>query len=806
MRDLATYRAKRDFDKTAEPAGSGGGGGAAPRYSCQKHDATRLHWDLRLEHDGVLLSWAVTRGPSLEPADKRLAVRTEDHPLDYLEFEGTIPKGSYGAGTVMLWDIGWWEPFHDVDEGLESGHLHFALHGQRATGKWSLIRMKGKQAGDAKRENWLLIKEDDDAAGGPVLIDVHMTSVATGRTLPEIAADAAPKPMGPVRKTTGPKFHAPQLAELREAPPEGEEWWHEVKLDGYRAQVSLGKGGARIFTRNGLDWTDKFACLLPGLNALPAKSALIDGEIVAGAGLGRFGDVAEAIRHGGPFLFYGFDLLALDGAGLMADPLEDRRAKLDTLFAEVTPLGLLRLSPVLEGAPGDLFAQVGEAGGEGLVSKLRSAPYRTGRSAAWIKSKVERRGAFVIVGWEHSPSRGRAFASLLLASHENGELVYRGKVGTGFDAGREAEVRDRLAPLARTSAPLDKTPDLRAKITWVAPQVIAEVRFAEVTRDGHLRHASFIGLREDKEPAEVETASGEARPKVAGIGISSPERLVFPKPKITKLDVAQYYAEVAERLLQVAKDRPSSLVRLPDGLDGEQFFQKHRGKGFPAQLREVEVPDAKGKVQGKMVLTTKASLIAAVQMGTVEFHIEAVRIDKPLQPDRLIFDLDPDEAVKFPAVRGAVVLIRDLLAGVGLQSWPMVTGGKGVHIVAPLRRTANIESVALFSRVFATMLAERRPKDFTAKMAKADRKGRIFIDWMRNDAGSTAIAPFSMRARPGGPVATPVSWDELAKLRAASAFGMKEALARDWSGVGVPEAGSISDATVDGLDAAFSQL
>lgn len=806
MRDLADYASKRDFGQTPEPHGGAGRAGIAPRFSFQKHDATRLHWDLRLEHDGVLLSWAVTRGPSLDPKDKRLAVRTEDHPVDYLAYEGVIPKRNYGAGTVLLWDLGWWQPFHDVDQGLVSGHLHFALHGQRSTGKWSLIRIRGKRATDGARENWLLIKEDDEAAGKVMLTEAHVTSVATGRDLTAIARHAPARPLWPARRGAAPRFHPPQLAELHDAPPGGDVWWHEVKLDGYRAQVALGKGGARIFTRTGLDWTDRFASLLPALNVLPARTALIDGEIVAGAGLERFGDVARAIEHGGPFVFYGFDLMSLNGQDLTPAPLADRRAALEKLFADVTPRGFLRLSPVLNGIGADLFHQIGEAGGEGLVSKLRDAPYRSGRSAAWVKSKVERRGAFVIIGWQHSPVRGRAFASLLLAAQENGALVYRGKVGTGFDAATETDLIQRLTPLKSSDPPLDPPPVPRANTSWVQPSLIAEVRYAEITRDGHLRHASFIALREDKAVTDVATDDPGTRPRVAGVGISHPDRVVFPKPRVTKLAVAEYYEAIADRLLEQARNRPLSLLRLPDGLDGQQFFQKHRGKGFPAPMREMRLPDAKGEMQDKMYLTAPASLIAAVQMGTIEFHIEGVRIDKPQSPDRLIFDLDPDEGMGFAAVRDAAILIRDLLAEAGLPSWAMVSGGKGIHVTVPLRRIASTGSVALFARVFATLLAARRPQQFTATMSKAARQGRIFIDWLRNDAGSTAVAPFSLRARPGAPVALPVAWDELRVLRRANGFGMTDALARDTSVCRAVKAGSLSERSLASISDALADI
>jgi bifunctional non-homologous end joining protein LigD len=804
MRPLSEYDAKRDFDRTSEPPGQHGVAGLAPRFSFQKHDATRLHWDLRLEHDGVLLSWAVTRGPSLDPKDKRLAVRTEDHPLDYLTYEGVIPAGNYGAGTVMLWDLGWWQPFHDVEDGLASGHLHFALLGQRTTGKWSLIRMKGTRTGDKGRENWLLIKEDDEAANREALTEVHDTGILTGRSLGAIAKDGPSVAIWPVRKKTPPKFHPPQLAELHSSPPDDADWWHEVKLDGYRAQIALGKGGARIYTRNGLDWTEKFPPLLPALNRLDVQTALIDGEIVAGAGLERFGDVARAIEHKGPFLFYAFDLLSLDGRDLTPLPLEQRRTALEMLFSTVTPRGFLRLSPVLEGSSDALFAAIGAAGGEGLVSKLRSAPYRSGRSAAWIKSKVERRAAFVIVGFQHSTARGRSFSSLLLAEHHDGALVYRGKVGTGFGGGTEAALRDAMAPLARQTPALNPAPTLRAKVTWLEPSLIAEIRYAEITRDGQLRHASFVALREDKLVTQTSSNDPGTRPRVAGVGISTPERLVYPSPPVTKLQVAEYYEAISDRLLVVARNRPLSLLRLPDGLDGQQFFQKHKGKGFPAAMRQIDLPDAKGQMQDKMYLTSAASILAAVQMGTLEFHIEGVQTDKPDTPDRMIFDLDPDEGLDFAPVRDAAFLIRDILRDCGLPSWPMVTGGKGIHVTVPLRRTASTQSVSLFARTFANLLAEGHPKTFTAKMSKAERKGRIFVDWLRNDKGSTAVAPFSLRARPGAPVAVPVAWDELRNLRGAHVFGMTEALERDWKPIGQIKAGTVSDRTAKAMLEALS--
>ncbi len=828
MPGLERYREMRDFAQTPEPQDAGAPSSLAPRYSIQKHAATRLHFDLRLEWNGVLLSWAVTRGPSLAPGDKRLAVRTEDHPLSYLTFEGTIPRGNYGAGTVMLWDIGWWQPLADVGRGLRDGKLHFALHGRRGTGNWKLVRMKGRPE-DKGRENWLLLKEDDEAAHGPDLVARHDTSVATARSMDEIAGDAAPRPFGAPRRKARPRFRKPQLATRVPASPEGVAWWHELKLDGYRAMVALGKGGAVVHTRNGHDWSDRFAPLVPAFEELPADTALIDGEIVAGAGLHGFSALKAAISAGGPFRFYGFDLLHLDGRDLSRAPLTERRAALEKLFSDLPPLGPLQLSPFAEGDLDAVWQAVCRAGGEGLIAKLRDAPYRSGRGTAWLKIKCDKGDEFVICGYQKSDKRGRPFASLLLATQEDEGLVYRGKVGTGFDAATQDELAARMAMLRQGRMPLAQRPDDLRDVQWLTPSLVAEIRYAEVTPEGRLRHPAFVALREDKPASEVRlddpgapgpdtpgaTPEAEAkngggtrsrkrparvpdgRPVVAGIGISSGDRAIFPKPRLTKLGLAEYYAAVATRMLRTAADRPLSLVRLPTGIDGERFFQKHAGKGWPDAIRTVKVPEKKrGGTADYMAVSTAAGLVAAVQMGTVEFHIWGSRRDMLEKPDRMVFDLDPDEGMAFAAVRKAAADIARDLREIGLDSWPLLTGGKGVHIVVPLRRAATWDTVKLFARTFATLQSDRAPGRFVATMSKARREGRIFIDWLRNERGATAIAPFSVRARPGAPVAIPVTWDELASLPRADAFGVKEALTRSWDDAEVPAARALSQAVV----------
>ncbi len=787
MDALATYRAKRDFTETPEPQG-GTPQGVALRYSVQMHDATRLHWDLRLEWQGVLLSWAVTRGPSRDPADKRLAVRTEDHPFDYLTFEGTIPPGNYGAGTVMLWDLGWWQPFHDVGDGLRSGHVHFALHGRRATGGWSLIRLKDRRG---EHENWLMVKDDDAAArrDGPDFATEHQTSVATARRLHDIAAGKTPRPTGPTRKGRVPAFRPVQLCETVAAPPDGPGWLHEVKLDGYRAQVAIGKGGPRIRTRSGADWTDRFAELVPPLSDLPCDTALIDAEIVAGAGLNGFSALQAAIKAGGPFSLYAFDLLHLDGQDLSRRPLTDRRAALARLLAGVLPRGPVQLSPAIDGAAAAAFATVCNAGGEGLVSKLADAPYRGGRSAAWVKAKCIRRDEFVIAGWQPSSRRGRPFASLLLAASDGTALAYRGKVGTGWDEADMDEIAARLAPLATDRAPF-RVPAEARDARWVTPRLVAEIAYAERTPTGVLRHARFVALREDKPAAEVV----ERKPKmpaassdtVAGITVTSPGRVIFPEAGVTKRMLTDWHAAMADRILPTLADRPLSLVRLPEGMGGERFFQKHATAGFPDAIRRTPVTDPDGTTEDWMTVTDAAGLVAAVQMGTVEFHPWGARADKPERPERLVFDLDPDEGLGFAEVRAAAVTLRDRLADLGLPAWAMLSGGKGVHVIVPVRRTATWQTAKLFAQLFATLLAEEEPKRFVAKMAKAARTGRIFIDWLRNERGATAVAPFTVRARPKATVAVPVSWDELAHTSAADAFGMDAARERGWGDLTLP--------------------
>jgi bifunctional non-homologous end joining protein LigD len=811
MSGLESYRAKRDFSRTPEPEAELVEAGAARLgFVVQKHDATRLHYDFRLEWGGVLWSWAVTKGPSTDPSEKRLAVRTEDHPVAYGDFEGTIPKGEYGGGTVMLWDQGWWEPLHDPEEGISKGKLHFRLHGARMKGGWALVRMRGR--GREKRENWLLIKEKDDFAGrsADALLNRYRTSVTTGRAMRAIASGAAPaKPKTHTKPL--PRFRKVQLATLRDAPPEGETWRHEAKFDGYRCLMAVGKGGARLYTRNGKDWTDRFGDLATPAEALPCEAALIDGEVIAGEGGGDFSALQEALKEGGALTFYAFDCLHLDGRDLTGQPLTERRAALEGLLDKLPPRGPIRLSPFIEGDGDEVLAAICAAGGEGIVSKLADAPYRGGRGTAWIKSKCTRRAELVIGGWQPSDKRGRPFSSLLLGSYEGGQLVYRGKVGTGFDARRFEELAAAMKPLARKSPPFAGALPAETKgARWITPKLVAEISYAELTAEGRVRHGVFQGLREDKEAsavtakaeAEVDGPKEKTKPaektaekpgeKIGGVRISSAGRVVYPKAKVTKGDVARHYARVAERMLTYAGDRPVSLLRYPTGIEGEAFFQKHAGKGFPDAIGTLPVEEKNGATEDYMYLPGKTGLLGAVQMGTLEFHIWGARRDRLERPDRLVFDLDPDEGLGFDAVKAAAEEVRAGLEAVGLASGAMVTGGKGVHVIAPLRRTAGWETVKGFSQTFAHVLAERAPDRYTATMSKKKRKGRIFIDWLRNERGATAVAPYSLRGRPGAAVATPVTWEELAELKRPDAFhvgDMEARLARPCPLADVPAAG-----------------
>lgn len=806
---LAKYNAKRDFAKTAEPRGEAAAG-AGNRFMVQKHDATRLHWDLRLEVDGVMKSWAVTRGPSLNPDDKRLAVQTEDHPLSYADFEGTIPKGEYGGGTVMLWDDGWWEPIPGkTADTLGEGHLHFILHGERMQGEWLLIRLKPR--GKERNVNWLLRKIDDAHAGGSdTLVETALTSVKTGRTMAEIAEGKKAKELagwkalrsspagggGPSRSDGGgapprasrsrkspstdasrrspspyrggtPPFRDPQLCTLVDAVPTGSGWIHEVKYDGYRALVAIGGGKAKVFTRSGLDWTDKFAAIADAAAALPLGSALIDGEIVAFKdGRPDFSTLKDAISAGGDMTLFAFDLLELDGEDLTGLPNVQRKDRLRPVVENAGPR--LAYAEHIVGEGEKLFATMCREGYEGVVSKRADAPYRGKRTQSWLKIKCLQRQEFVIVGWTSS-DKSRGFRSLLLGAREGDTLRYAGKVGTGFTQALMNDLSAKLIRLERKTAPVDAPRAAVRGAHWVTPRLVAEIAYTEVTPEGVLRHPSFIGLRGDKPAHEVVLEKPGAAPVVAPTTkITNPDRVIFPESDVTKGDLARYYAEVAPTALAWMANRPISLVRCPQGRGKHCFFQKHDAGSFGEHVHHVDIREKDGTVEPYLYVDTADGLLACVQMGTIEFHGWGASVGDVEKPDRLVFDLDPDEGLGFDAVKTAAADLKRHLADIGLASFAMLSGGKGVHVVVPLKPQAGWPEVKSFADRFCRALATAEPDRFVAVMSKAKRKGKIFLDWLRNQRGATAVMPYSARARAGAPVSAPVTWRELEDLDTAA--------------------------------------
>lgn len=806
--DLAPYNAKRDFARTREPKGviARTGGNS---FVVQKHDATRLHWDFRLEVGGVLKSWAVTKGPSADPADRRLAVRTEDHPLSYGDFEGTIPKGEYGGGTVMLWDRGTWEPVKGKSAAdIDDGHLHFILHGERMKGEWLLVRMKGRPG--EKHENWLLRKVADKEAGASdALVDRALTSVLTGRSMAQIAADksAAQSLKGsrgkafadkmqiarehnaeltPKRRTRSgglPAFAKPQLATLVDSVPTGNDWLHEIKFDGYRALVSMAGGKVKVHTRTGLDWTDKFGPLVEALAALDLPPALIDGEIVALGpdGNPRFSALQAVLKRGHgsqeddtPLSFFAFDLLSLDGMDLRPLGNIERKERLEALLHDAGPP--IHVADHVIGAGETLYSQLCEAGQEGIISKRADAPYRGARTRNWVKVKCTRRQEFVLIGWTTSSAKGRPFRSLLLAQHEGGKLVYKGKVGTGFDADSMAAVADAMARLATDRAATEVPREEARGARWIAPKLVAEVAFAEFTGDGRVRHGSFLGLRSDKKAKEVKPEKPlPAPPPQSAVQISNRDRVIFPESGQTKGELADYYARITPLMLPFAANRPISLVRCPQGRAKKCFFQKHDSGTFGEQVHHVPIPEKNGGAEDYLYIDDADGLLACVQMGTIEFHGWAARVDAVERPDRMIFDLDPDEGLDFGDVISASQHIRARLEEIGLISFPMLSGGKGVHIVVPLTPGHDWETHTDFASRFARALSAAEPDRFVATMSKAKRKGRIFIDWLRNQRGSTAVLPYSARARAGAPVAVPILWEEMERLEGAHPFSIEDA-------------------------------
>jgi bifunctional non-homologous end joining protein LigD len=782
---LDVYRAKRNFSATPEPRGKTRRAPRQNAFVVQKHDARRLHYDFRLELDGVLKSWAVAKGPSLVPGEKRLAVEVEDHPLDYGDFEGTIPKGEYGGGTVIVWDKGTWRPLGEPNKGLAKGHLEFELYGQKLSGRWHLARMARKPRD--KYDNWLLIKGDDDDArrdGDPDILEQRPESVKTGRVIAEVASEepgwsstrgklpkrkpprAAPAKIAGARKAALPAFVEPALASLAKAPPKGASWVHEIKFDGYRLQARIESGAVTLLTRSGLDWTEKFgARLKAALGALPARKALLDGELVVenASGAADFSLLQADLSEGRTdrFRFYLFDALYLDGYDLRDAPLVERKQLLAGLLAGAQ--GPLRLSEHFEEDGALVLRHVCRLALEGVVSKRADSPYCSGRSKSWIKSKCLARQEFVIGGYALSTVSPKTIGSLALGVHEGDELIYAGRVGTGFTEALADELFRRLRLLETSASPFSKPLGAEARgLHFVRPERVAEVEYRGWTADGRLRHASFRGLREDKGASSIVREDAASSVKAAdniAVRLTHPDRLYWPDAGVTKQGLADYYAEIWPRAAPFLVGRALALLRCPDGIGGQSFFQKHVWKGAGSAI--VPVRDPADPDQDLVSIETVDGLIDLVQSAALEIHPWGSTARDWERPDILIMDLDPGETIAWDAVIAAAREIAERLRRAGLTAFVKTSGGKGLHVAAPLKPKAEWPQVKAFAKGVADGMASDSPGLYVATIPKARRHGKILIDYLRNQRGATAVAPYSSRARPGAAVSMPLAWDEL---------------------------------------------
>jgi bifunctional non-homologous end joining protein LigD len=868
---LARYRSMRDFHVTAEPAGSTTKSsksekGATYPFCVQKHAASHLHYDFRLGWNGVLKSWAVAKGPSYVVADKRLAVQVEDHPMEYGGFEGIIPAGQYGGGTVMLWDQGTWEPqpaYPDVDEGLRKGSLKFILHGTKLQGKWVLIRMHGKSGGSESKPNWLLIKEHDDferLPTDPPIAEVEPNSVVTGRTMEQIAksedhvwnsketakpgqawyrqdsksedvpearvppsSTASPSMSGKSKaqstnlnlsasiaklpKESQPDFLSPQLAQQAESPPANDGWLHELKLDGYRIQARKSGTKVQLLTRKGLDWTHRMPDLAAEVARLPADKATLDGEVVVlkPDGTTSFADLQASFQEGAKhqLTYFVFDLLHLNGHNTRNLPLRERKDLLAEVIANADP-DILRLSDHLESKGEAIFHNACRMHAEGIVSKRAAAKYTAGRSSDWIKCKCLHEqelliGGYTLPGAGHTGMRG--VGALLLGYYEGKKLIYAGRTGTGFTQKTHKLLRDKLEPLEQTATSFEKPPaEARRGAHWVKPTLVAQVRFATWTADNLVRQAAFLGLREDKPAAEVtretsaptpktskpvaksvahaaipipvaakvapagkrKPAASTSEPATAPVRLTHPDKILDEESRLTKRALADYYWAVAARMLPHIAGRPLSLVRCPEGSGKPCFFQKHVNSMLPPGIGSVDVPDKKtGVIEPYITLDTPEALAGLAQMGVLEVHPWGSRNDDLEHPDRLIFDLDPDESLAWPTVTEAAAEVRARLKKLGLTSFLKTTGGKGLHVVIPIKPTLDWAAAKDFAHRFVLSMERANPRLYLTRMTKSARTGKIYLDYLRNERGATAVAPYSPRARSGAGVSMPLAWSEL---------------------------------------------
>ncbi|MBA3042748.1 MAG: DNA ligase D [Alphaproteobacteria bacterium] len=812
---LDLYRRKRDFKATPEPKGKASRA-RGDSFVIQKHAARRLHYDFRLEMDGVLKSWAVTRGPSLVPGEKRLAVHVEDHPLDYGDFEGTIPGGHYGAGSVIVWDRGRWTPIGDVKKAYRKGHLEFELEGEKLSGRWHLVRMAGRQ--DESRENWLLIKGEDDAARGeddPDILEERPESVKTGLQIEQIGEDAPAKARRPARKpaagkrataeetkspsapdvgpgkingavsTEKPDFVEPALATAVKTVPKGKRWLHEIKLDGYRMQAHLAKGKVTLLTRTGLDWTERFGKAIgKALAALPASEAVIDGEVVVenGAGTTDFSLLQADLSDGRTerFVFYGFDLLYLDGFDLRPAALSARKSALKGLMEKAGPP--LKFSDHFDESGDLVLKHACRLSLEGIVSKVADAPYRSGRGRDWVKSKCSARQEVVIGGYVPSSVSKGAIGSLVMGTHDDGKLVHIGRVGTGYTEDVARRLMRTLEPLRQDKSPFsDKLTGLQKKdVVFVRPETVAEIEFRGWTADAHLRHASFRGLREDKAARDVvresEMKTTPTEPKRT-VNLTHPDRVYWPDAGVTKAGLADYYVEVWPRMAPFVVNRPLALLRCPEGVGGSCFFQKHAWRGMRKDILVAPDPTQPDE-EPNVVIRDLDGLLGLVQGGVLEIHPWGATLDALEKPDMVNIDLDPGPGVSWERVIAAAFEVRERFEAMGLTAFVKTSGGKGLHVVAPVKPKTEWPEVKAAMKALADGMAKDSPSDYVSTVTKAKRKGKILIDYLRNGRGATAVAPYSPRARDGAPVSMPLSWEELGPEIGPAHFTIGNAITR----------------------------
>jgi bifunctional non-homologous end joining protein LigD len=846
-RPASEYNSKRNFDVTPEPPEE-----AMPprkktahalRFVIQKHDARGLHYDFRLELEGTLKSWAVPKGPSLDPKDKRMAIQTEDHPLTYSEFEGNIPAGEYGGGDVIVWDHGVWQPHDDAITAYKSGKIKFTLIGEKLSGSWMLVKTRGY--GDSKKESWLLIKEQDEVARPAseynILID-RPESVLSGNLLPfennqktktsdkkskiatakKTASAVKTKPTQSIsvkqplsKKKTSPipEVFSPQLATLVAEPPEGD-WLYEIKFDGYRILARVLKGKVNLFTRNGHDWTARLPIQAKAIEALKLEDSWLDGEVVVlnNNGVPSFQALQNAfdVGNSADIIFYLFDAPYLNGFDLRESPLQERRAQLEKVVAKQKD-GTLRYSAIFDADHKSIVQSACALSLEGVIGKRANSTYVSRRSNDWIKLKCRLRQEFVIVGYTEPQGSRSGFGAILLGVHKNigdPQLLYAGKVGTGFNEARLRDIYKKMHALERT------TPAVSTKLTseqkrgahWVEPKLICEVEFAEWTDEGILRQAAFISLRTDKpakdiireQPKTIASSSNEPKSAkksatkntplarkssvelnskngkidVAGVGISHPERVLDVESGATKLELAEFYESISEFILPHLAQRPVSLLRAPDGVAGEQFFQKHsENMAIPhiTQLNKSLDP-THGRL---MQIDSVEGLVGCTQMNTIELHTWGATTAHIEKPDRFILDLDPDPALPWRSVEEATRLTLSLLDELKLQALIKTTGGKGMHILVPLTPDASWEYVKAFSKAITEFMSKQIPERFVAKMGPKNRIGKVFIDYLRNARGASTVCAYSVRARPGFAVSVPISRDELDKISHSDQWNIK---------------------------------